>query len=137
MKALSQLKKYSVKTKELDFYPITDEYMDKIPNDIGIYIFKNKRNGKIDYVGTATGKKGLRQRVKNQHLNPKYIKSVFRLKIANDKNKDKKDESANFIKSNYKLALLPVLEHVSVIMALEQVLIYEYLPKYNSETTKT
>ena len=137
MKALSQLKRYSVIAKGLDFYPITDKYMDTIPNDIGIYIFKNKRNGKIDYVGTATGKKGLKQRVKNQHLNPKYIKSVFRLKIANDKNKDEKDETANFIKNNYKLALLPMLEHVSVIMALEQVLIYEYLPKYNSETKKT
>ena len=137
MKSLPILKKYSVKASKLEFQPITDELLQGITNDIGIYIFKNKRSKKIDYVGTATGQKGLKQRVKNQHLNPKYIKSVFRVKVANAKNKDIKDECVTFIKRNYKLALLPIQEHVSVIMALEQVLIYEYLPKYNSETAKT
>ena len=136
MKSLPLLKKYSVRATKLEFESINDEMLKNITSDIGIYMFKNKRNNKIDYIGTATGQKGLKQRVKNQHLNQNYIKSVFRVKVSTEKKKDIKEESVTFIKRNYKLAILPIPEHVSVIMALEQVLIYEHMSKYNSESNK-
>ena len=39
MKSLPILKKYSVKASKLEFQPITDELLQGITNDIGIYIF--------------------------------------------------------------------------------------------------
>lgn len=136
MKTLSLLKKYIDKISKTNYQTITGEVLNNIPKDIGIYFFRNKKSNKVEYVGTATGQKGLRQRVRNQHLNPNYIKSVFRNKVSADKRKHIKEECVDFIKNNYRIAMLPIPEHISIIKALEQIYIYEYLPKYNSETEK-
>jgi hypothetical protein len=136
MKSLSKLKTYSSKASNLEFNSITNTTLDELPMRIGIYLFRHKTSGKTDYVGTATGKKGLKQRIRNQHLNPNYVKSVFRIKVANERGKDIRSESVNYVRQNYELALLVVEDHISLIMALEQIMIYEYSPKYNSETIK-
>jgi len=46
-----------------------------LPTDIGIYAWIDKRTMNVVYVGTALGRRGLRQRIWYQHLNPNYLET--------------------------------------------------------------
>jgi hypothetical protein len=136
MKSISKIRKYAGKAALLEGELITDEVLSELPTGWGIYVFRNRRTKRIDYVGTATGKNGLRQRIRNQHLRRNYLKSVFRIKLGNTLKVAKGEDVTDKIVRNYLLGFLLVPEHVSLIKALEQILIYEYSPKFNSETAK-
>jgi hypothetical protein len=136
MKSISILTKYADKVSDLDWIDPAGDPGALLPKEWGLYLFKNKLTGCIDYIGSATGSKGLYQRLRNQHLQPKYKKSVFRLKLEKELVDDVPDCSATYIRQRYLIAVLLVPEHISIIKALEQILIYEHLPKFNSETTK-
>ena len=130
------LKNYADKVSDLDWIEAAGDIDTILPKKWGLYLFRNKLTGRIDYIGSATGSKGLYQRLRNQHLQPKYKQSVFRLKLEKEFVDDVPDCSATYIKQNYLIAVLPVPEHISIVKALEQILIFEYSPKFNSETTK-
>ena len=134
--SISILKNYADKVSELDWIEAAGDIDTILPKKWGLYLFRNKLTGRIDYIGSATGSKGLYQRLRNQHLQPKYKQSVFRLKLEKELVDDVPDCSATYIKKNYLIAVLPVPEHISIVKALEQILIFEYSPKFNSETTK-
>jgi len=136
MKSLSILTRYADKVPELEWIEPVGDISDLLPREWGLYLFKDKITGRVDYIGSATGRKGLYQRLRNQHLQPKYKKSVFRLKVERGFTAEIPECSAEYIRENYWLAVLPVPEHISIIKALEQILIFEYSPKFNSETTK-
>lgn len=51
---------------------------DSVPYGKGVYLWSSKSNGAALYIGVALGKRGLRQRIINQHLSLNYTKSVFR-----------------------------------------------------------
>lgn len=136
MKSISLLKKYTDKLPELDWLEPVGYAAAMFPKEWGLYLFKDKCTGRIDYIGSATGHKGLYQRLRNQHFQPSYKKSVFRLKIEKARVGGEPCCSAAYIMENYEVAILPVPEHISIIKAIEQILIFEYSPKFNSETTK-
>ncbi|MBM9538829.1 hypothetical protein [Desulfobulbus alkaliphilus] len=48
---------------------IKDATRGDFPKTVGVYAFINIGSGKIEYIGSATGKNGLRNRIWNQHLN--------------------------------------------------------------------
>lgn len=136
MKSLQLIQEYAEKISDIEFKDISSSELDGIEKIIGIYFFKNIDTGNVDYVGTATGKKGLFQRVRNQHLNPKYLESVFRVKLSDELGLHFGDESVRHIRENYRIGILYIKEHISIIMALEQIFIYELQPKFNSEIVK-
>ncbi|MFH2060734.1 MAG: hypothetical protein ABIJ59_17800 [Pseudomonadota bacterium] len=134
MKAFPILKKYSSLFIKTEPQAITEELLNKLKKDFGLYYFQNTLTKKIDYVGTSTGKSGIKGRVKNQHLSAGYKKSVFRIKLMTEKKILSEKDSVYFIKENYAIGIIYMPEHKSIIKALEQVLIFEYLPKFNSES---
>ena len=46
-----------------------------LPETAGVYCWIDKATKGIVYVGSATGNKGLRNRIWHQHLNPNYLES--------------------------------------------------------------
>lgn len=112
-----------------------------IPIEKGIYIFYSKDN-KIVYVGSATGKKGLQQRIK-QHLNPKYIdkkenkeKSTFREQIISDNPKlEIGQEVIEYIIDNFDLSYKEI-ENEDMILLTELLLIKGIKPIYNDTKNK-
>ena len=106
-----------------------------IPRSFGIYGWFNKHNDSIEYVGKATGKNGLYQRIINQHLNKSYLltdktkwhdeldafqiknyaisngkpaidKSAFRKNISRLNKLTPGIESVRFIKNNFHLRFI-------------------------------
>lgn len=136
MKAFPILKKYSSLFFKAEPQAITDELLKNLKKDFGVYFFQNILTKKIDYVGTATGKSGIKGRVKTQHLSASYKKSVFRIKLMTEKEILSERDSVHFIKENYTIGIIYMREHKSIIKAFEQVLIFEHLPKFNSEAAK-
>jgi hypothetical protein len=134
MKSILLLKKHAAPVAKIEFSVISDKRLAELPCDRGIYLFKNRNTAKIDYIGTATGRKGLKQRIAKQHLNVNYVQSVFRIKVAKARRLSSEKKTVDFIKRNYSLGFLTIPEHVSIVKALEQLLIFEYSSKYNSET---
>ena len=56
-------------------YLLEDIKKEELPKDIGIYAWIEKESNSIVYIGTATSKYGLYQRIWNQHLNPNYLET--------------------------------------------------------------
>ena len=135
MELLKKIKDNIEKIEKESFFDILDDTLEKISQEKGIYIFKNKKTGKIDYIGSATGKKGLFQRISKQHLWNNYKKSVFRIKIAKY-NKLNEGETVDFIADNFILKTIVIESDIRFILLLEHVLIYKYNTKFNSENNK-
>ena len=134
MKTLDMIHKFIALYGQIEYIEIIHTQLSNIPKSKGLYFFKNRTTGHIDYVGTATGKKGLYQRIKTQHLRKSYNESVFRKKIEE---KNEIQNSVDYITQNYLLGILIVEEHTSIIKALEQILILETSSKFNSENKNT
>jgi hypothetical protein len=136
MESIKLIKKYINKLNATEPSIIREQLKSELPIEHGVYMFMRKRSKHIDYVGTATGKNGLKQRVK-QHLSPSYDKSVFRIKLSEDKSIPSLTEQVEHLKRHYLLLFIPIIEHKSIIMAIEQVLIFEKGSIYNNENFKT
>lgn len=57
----------------------------RVPKLSGLYVWYSKVTGEPAYVGSAVGVGGLRRRVCQQHLNPKYLQK----RAAKQVNKDR------------------------------------------------
>jgi excinuclease UvrABC nuclease subunit len=131
-----------------------------VPKKWGLYAWFTKRGDQLVYIGKATGKKGLWQRIVNQHLNPNYLetiiskhtskdqfqlenptlkngkvgidKSAFRKNVARHKRLKAGKESVSYLKRAFNVSFI-VTNMLSgdEIRELEKKLIIEYNPKYN------
>lgn len=136
---------------------------DLIPRGIGIYAWVDKETESVVYIGSATGKYGLYQRVWSQHLNPKYLeirkhvftekdifqlenpiyhngqvaidKSSFRRKIARRYLLKSGRESVHFIREHFslRLAVYPPDEQERVVLD-SKTLIQLHKPLFNSRS---
>jgi excinuclease UvrABC nuclease subunit len=105
---------------------------DAVPKDIGVYIWRDKSGGKVVYVGSALGKKGLYQRIVTQHLSKSYTGSMFKRHVAEEQNIDIKQATFNYIENNFKFSFVAVKQpQRHLVLLIEEILIYEYQPKYN------
>jgi predicted RNA-binding protein with PUA-like domain len=143
--------------KGTKYSPIEDlSYV--IPKKIGIYAWFWAKDDKLVYVGKATGKDGLYQRIIRQHLNPDYLltdknkwnekdvfqaqnpailkgkpaidKSAFRKNISRGHKLQPGIDSVEYIKNNFTLRFLNISRKED-IFSLEKELISFYKPKYN------
>jgi hypothetical protein len=66
---------HNVKAMDISKLPIinVNEASIHLSANKGIYFWFNKDSNCLVYVGIAIGKGGLRRRILNQHLNPKYL----------------------------------------------------------------
>lgn len=117
--------------------------VDEVPKHKGIYLWRKKDVEKIVYVGTALGKRGLRQRIITQHLNPNYRKSraeessVLRKAIVEQEHVLPCKGCVDWMKENLLLSFWPreeaeVIKDVIFSLA-EKILIAEEQPPYNKE----
>ncbi len=98
----------------------------------GIYIWRFKADGRPAYIGVGLGKKGLQQRIVEQHLRASYNKSVFRKAIEKEACIGPSQESVRFIRSHFTLAVIPCPEDSPAIVdAAEALLIAAINPRYN------
>jgi hypothetical protein len=145
-------------TQSLKFDP-NKENSQSIPKKYGVYVFFNKNDDSIEYIGRAIGNYGLYQRIIRQHFNPSYLltdkskwhsekdhfqinnntiingkqaidKSAFRKNISRYNKLRPGVESVNFIKKNYYFRIL-VLDDKNEAIKLETYLKGKYRPKYN------
>lgn len=132
-----------------------------IPKSAGIYCFYVNSDGSPYYIGSATGKNGLKGRLLDQHLNPKYLetrasvftsfdksqihkgimrngkivveKSTFRKKIARLHDLAPGESVVEFIRSHYSLSFIQMPNaDKAEILKLEKDLIFHYQPILNS-----
>jgi hypothetical protein len=131
-----------------------------VPRIYGVYGWFNKKDDSIEYVGSATGKSGLYQRIINQHLKKSYLltikegerhendeyqmihyairknrkpaidKSAFRKNISRYNKLSPGSESVNFIKNNFYLHFL-TFDNKDEALNVEKELIANFRPKYN------
>jgi len=106
--------------------------------EVGVYLWRSKREGEIAYVGRGLGKGGLHQRIVKQHLRDSYTKSVFRKQISKEFNLNLKEGSALYIKENFEFSFvtfeeedMSLRERKCLASFVEKFLIYEFNPKYN------
>ena len=124
--------KYSEKLIKSECFNLKNIHADIVPKDIGVYLWRSKSNNEIVYVGRAIGKAGLYQRIMRQHLYASYTKSGFRKQIANEFERNLKEESASFIRDNYVLSFISFdRKDKNIAIFVEASLIFEYSPKYN------
>ena len=119
---------------------IRDLKKDGVPKHKGIYLWRERNSGKIVYVGAALGKRGLRQRIVAQHLNPNYAisrgGSVIRKAIVELEYVSPSEGCVDWMKENLLLSFWPPeeVEVEDVIFRLaEKILIAEERPRYNKE----
>lgn len=129
----------------------------EVPKHKGIYLWRERGRGKVVYVGVALGKKGLRQRIVAQHLNPNYRvapekeSSVLRKAIVEQEHVPPCMGCVEWMKRNLLLSFWPQeeaemdklllsfwprggLKRKDVIFRLaEKILIAEKRPRYNKE----
>jgi hypothetical protein len=55
-----------------------------VPKTVGLYAWFKKRTNKLVYIGKATGKNGLWQRIIKQHLNPEYLETIISKHTSKD-----------------------------------------------------
>jgi hypothetical protein len=107
---------------------------DAVPLERGIYLWRWKENESAAYVGVALGKRGLRGRIIEQHLRPSYYKSVFRIKVAEYRTVDRREESVKYIKSHFTIAFVKCSgpeEDSATISAAEALVIAALRPQFN------
>ncbi len=133
---------------------------DNVPQKSGLYAWFTKRGDQLVYIGKATGKKGLWQRIMNQHLNPDYLetriskhtsKDQFQLenriykngKVGTDKSAFRKNvarlrrlkagkESTSYLKRAFNVSFIVAnMLSSDEIRELEKKMIIEFNPKYN------
>lgn len=131
-----------------------------IPIDKGIYVYFNKSDKTIGYIGRAIGQKGLRGRIWNQHLSPTYLepreskfshkdtlqiakevyhngkivieKSAFRKNLARKHDLRPGEECLYYLKNTFDIALIPLPNMTgNDICNLEKKLIASLSPFYN------
>ena len=105
---------------------------DTVPTERGIYIWRFIRDLTPAYIGVALGKNGLRQRILAQHLRSSYRKSVFRKAVVADTGVSLGQESVDFIRAHFTLAVrLCPSEDTATVKAAEALLIASLNPRYN------
>jgi hypothetical protein len=134
-----------------------------IPYEIGLYVWISKGSGEIVYIGKATGIKGLRRRIFQQHLNPNYLESrtskftdndihqvetnplMLHDRICIDKSSFRKsvaryhlltagEESVSFLKQNFYVAFESFMSNQKAyVIETEARLIKEIKPLYNNK----
>lgn len=103
-----------------------------VPKEIGLYLWRLKRNNEIVYIGRALGNGGLYQRIIRGHLSDSCTKSVFKRQLAEEHGLNLKNESASFIKDNFVFSFIPFdRKDKNIASLVETLLISEYSPKYN------
>jgi len=106
----------------------------KVPKERGIYLWRHKEDESAAYyVGVALGERGLKGRIIGQHLRPSYEQSVFRKAIVKYSGVNSRDESVDYIKKHFTLALAACPDQEpAVILAAEALLIAALRPKFNN-----
>ena len=99
----------------------------------GIYIFRQKNNKDILYIGCATDQ-DLRTRIR-QHLKEKDTGGTFRINYI-EKNKYKFDDFKKYIENNIEIFIIKLTD-TSTIKSKETILISKFEPKYNIDIEKT
>lgn len=108
-----------------------------VPKDIGVYLWRSKKDGQIVYIGQALGRGGLYQRINQQHLNERYRrkdveKSAFRRNVAEEYKNLKWEEVVPFIIKNYTLSFITFpKENERLVNFVEKLLQFELEPKYS------
>ncbi len=103
-----------------------------VPDSWGIYLWRCLDSRTITYVGVATGKDGLRQRIVKNHLYPNYTKSVFRIAVSEKFGLDIREQSVDFIKKHFALSYLSCTSlSEATVKAAEQIIIAAFSPVYN------
>ena len=131
-----------------------------VPNKAGLYVWYSTLTGEPVYVGSAVGVGGLRRRICQQHLNPRYLerraskftskdwfqlenpilpngvvaidKSAFRKNLARSHGLKAGQESVDYIKANFCLAFVVLLSYEPHrIKKLEAATIRTLGPTYN------
>jgi hypothetical protein len=98
----------------------------------GIYLWRFKEDKSPAYVGVALGKRGLRGRIIEQHLRPSYVQSVFRMAIVESTGVGPREESVEYIKSNFTAAFVACAEEDSAtIGAAESLVVAALKPRFN------
>ncbi len=137
-----------------------------VPKTVGIYAWFTKRADRLVYIGKATGKNGLWQRILKQHLNPEYLetiiskhtskdqfqlqnpiykngkvgidKSVFRKTVARHKKLKAGKESVSYLKRVFNVSFIFTNRlNSDEIRELEKELILEFNPRYNFSMKKS
>ena len=62
--------------------------LDLIPKDFGVYLWRNKTDGTIMWVGRATSRKGLFDRIILQDLSKSSTTAIFKRYVARDQKID-------------------------------------------------
>jgi hypothetical protein len=105
---------------------------ESVPLVHGIYLWRSKEDKSPAYVGVALGKRGLRGRIIEQHLRPSYVQSVFRKAIVESTGVGPREESVEFIKSQFTVAFMACAEEDSAtIGAAESLVIAALRPRFN------
>lgn len=133
---------------------------DDIPTQKGIYVYTDIQQQVVKYVGSATGKNGLRGRIWSQHLNPIYLeprqkcftskdsrqlakrvsrngkivieKSAFRKNLARKFDLAPGESCLIYLKENFLLIFVVLGSHsVSEIKKIEKDLILLQSPEFN------
>ena len=131
-----------------------------VPKEMGLYAWFTKMGNRLVYIGKAAGKKGLRQRIVKQHLNPNYLetiisrhskkdqfqldnpiykngkigidKSAFRKNVARQKKLKAGKESVTYLKRAFNFSFIATNSlSGDEIRELEKKLIAEFNPEYN------
>ena len=124
--------RYSKRLLNAEAHDASNTEASSVPKNIGVYLWRSKRNNEIVYIGRALGKAGLRQRIMHQHLANGYTKSVFRRQIAMEKGLNLREQSVSFIKKNFNLSFISLEgEDAHTVLLVETLLIYECCPRYN------
>jgi hypothetical protein len=103
-----------------------------VPLRRGIYLWKAKEDESPAYVGVALGKRGLNGRIIGQHLRSTYVQSVFRKAVERAEHVDEREESVNFLKEHFTLALVECPDdEPAIILAAEALVVAALRPRFN------
>ena len=131
-----------------------------VPKDMGVYVWYEIGSVAPIYIGKATGRNGLRNRILGQHLNAKYLetrqerwtaederqashgvlhngrlaieKSAFRKNLARKTGNSPGEQNVQFIHENCLLRTLAFPKHdAKEIASIESRLIKHYRPELN------
>lgn len=127
---------YGEKLVKAEKHAVDDVDELDVPREIGIYLWRSKNDDHIVYIGQALGRRGLYQRIIQQHLNVRYRKkgvekSAFRREVANDHNLEW-EAVVPFIKENYTLSFITFpKEDKRLANFVEKLLQFELEPEYS------
>lgn len=132
----------------------------RVPKQPGLYVWYSKATGEPAYVGSAVGENGLRRRICQQHLNPRYLekrptklgnkdwyqlenpilvndviavdKSAFRKNVARKHQLKAGKESVGYLKDNFCVSFMVLQDcEKNRLLELENEAIKVLNPTYN------